>query len=62
MGRIKEISTLVETKFISLYNIKYLNKKNKEKSWTVASRKKQEEQEEEEKPYERDFSSETDES
>ena len=40
MGRIKEISTLVETKFISLYNIKYLNKKNKEKSWTVASRKK----------------------
>ena len=42
MGRIKEISTLVETKFISLYNIKYLNKKNKEKSWTVASRKKKE--------------------
>ena len=42
MGRIKEVSTLVETKFISLYNIKYLNKKNKEKSWTVASRKKKE--------------------
>ena len=26
MGKIKEIKTLVETKFISLYDIKYLNK------------------------------------
>ena len=43
MGKIKEIKTLVETKFISLYDIKYLNKSNKEKSWTVASRKKKEE-------------------
>ena len=40
MGRIKDITSLVETKFISLYNVKYLNKSNKEKSWTVASRKK----------------------
>lgn len=40
MGRIKNITSLVETKFISLYNVKYLNKSNKEKSWTVASRKK----------------------
>lgn len=39
MGKIKEIKTLVETKFISLYDIKYLNKRNQEKSWTVASRK-----------------------
>ena len=43
MGRIKKLSTLMETKFISLYDIKYLNKSNKEKSWTVASRKKKEE-------------------
>ncbi len=39
MGKIREIKTLVETKFISLYDIKYLNKNNQEKSWTVASRK-----------------------
>ena len=39
MGKIKEIKTLVETKFIGLYDIKYLNKNNQEKSWTVASRK-----------------------
>lgn len=39
MSKIKEVSTLVETKFISLYDIKYLNKNNQEKSWTVASRK-----------------------
>ena len=39
MGKIKEIKTLVETKFISLYDIKYLNKNNQEKSWTAASRK-----------------------
>ena len=31
MGRIKDITSLVETKFISLYNVKYLNKSNKEK-------------------------------
>ena len=43
MGRIKDITSLVETKFISLYNVKYLNKNNKEKNWTVASRKKKEE-------------------
>lgn len=42
MSRIKDITSLVETKFISLYNVKYLNKSNKEKSWTVASRKKKE--------------------
>lgn len=46
MSKIKEIKTLVETKFISLYNFKYLNKSNKEKNWTVASRKKRDELEE----------------
>ncbi|MPM45433.1 hypothetical protein SDC9_92120 [bioreactor metagenome] len=42
MSKIKNITSLVETKFISLYNVKYLNKNNKEKNWTVASRKKKE--------------------
>lgn len=42
MSRIKDITSLLETKFISLYNIKYLNKSNKEKNWIVASRKKKE--------------------
>lgn len=42
MNRIKNITSLVETKFISLYNVKYLNKNNEEKNWTVASRKKKE--------------------
>lgn len=42
MGRVKDITSLVETKFISLYNVEYLNKNNKEKNWTVASRKKKE--------------------
>ena len=42
MNKIKNIIPLVETKFISLYNVKYLNKENKEKTWTVASRKKKE--------------------
>lgn len=42
MSRIKDITSLVETKFISLYNVKYLNKNNEEKNWTIASRKKKE--------------------
>ena len=42
MNRIKNITSLVETKFISLYNVKYLNKNKEEKNWTVASRKKKE--------------------
>ena len=42
MGIIKEVKSLVETKFISLYNVKYLNKGNEEKDWTVASRKNKE--------------------
>ena len=39
MSRIKNITSLVETKFISLYRVKYLNKNNNEKNWIVASRK-----------------------
>ncbi|SHJ37029.1 ADP-ribose pyrophosphatase [Clostridium amylolyticum] len=37
--RIQEINSLAETKFLSLYDIKYKNKIGKIKSWTVASRK-----------------------
>lgn len=36
---IKEVKTLAETKFLSLYEAKYENKRGKEKSWTIASRK-----------------------
>ena len=42
MNRIKNITSLVETIFICLYNVKYLNKNKEEKNWTVASRKKKE--------------------
>ncbi len=38
--RIKEIKTLAETRFLSLYELKYKNKLGNLKSWTVASRKK----------------------
>lgn len=37
--RIQEINSLAETKFLSLYDIKYKNKVGKVKNWTVASRK-----------------------
>lgn len=42
MSRIKKVIPLVEDKFVGLYNVKYLNKKNEEKTWTVASRKNKE--------------------
>ena len=42
MSRIKKVIPLVESKFVGLYNVKYLNKKNEEKTWTVASRKNKE--------------------
>lgn len=42
MSRINKVKPLCETKFVSLYDVKYTNKKGKEKSWTVASRKNQE--------------------
>lgn len=40
--KIKDIKTLVKTKFISLYDVKYKNKNNDDKNWTVASRKSEE--------------------
>lgn len=42
MSKIKKVIPLVEDKFVGLYNVKYLNKKNEEKTWTVASRKNKE--------------------
>lgn len=38
-GRIKNITPLAETRFLSLYDAEYLNKKNNVKHWTIASRK-----------------------
>lgn len=38
-NRIKKVTTLSETKFLSLYNVEYENKKGDTKHWTVASRK-----------------------
>ncbi len=42
MSRIKGITTLVESKFIGLYDVEYLDKNNEQKKWIVASRKKKE--------------------
>ncbi|GIM29062.1 DNA mismatch repair protein MutT [Clostridium polyendosporum] len=39
ISRIKKITPLAETKFLSLYNAEYLNKKGVTRHWTVASRK-----------------------
>jgi len=36
---ITKINPLVETKFLSLYDIEYKNKQNIDRNWTVASRK-----------------------
>ncbi len=41
--KIKDIKTLVKTKFVSLYDVEYKNKKNEDRKWTVASRKCEEE-------------------
>lgn len=40
--KIKDIKTLVKTKFVSLYDVEYKNKNNDDKYWTVASRKSEE--------------------
>lgn len=37
--KIKDVEVLAKTKFLSLYNAKYENKKGNEKNWTIASRK-----------------------
>lgn len=39
INRIKDIKELATTKFLSLYEMKYINKVGNLKSWTVASRK-----------------------
>lgn len=38
-SKIKNVKTLVETKFVGLYDVKYNNKNNDERHWMVASRK-----------------------
>lgn len=38
-GRIKKLNPLAETKFLSLYDAVYNNKKGNEKHWVIASRK-----------------------
>lgn len=38
-NRIRKLTTLAETRFLSLYDAQYENKKAKEKHWIIASRK-----------------------
>jgi ADP-ribose pyrophosphatase len=38
-GRIKKLTPIAETKFLSLYDAEYENKKGKIKHWTITSRK-----------------------
>lgn len=38
-NKIKEVSTLVKTKFVGLYEVEYKNKNDDIKNWIVASRK-----------------------
>ncbi len=38
-SKIKNVKTLIETKFVGLYDVKYNNKNNDERHWMVASRK-----------------------
>ncbi|MGN1033505.1 MAG: NUDIX hydrolase [Intestinibacter sp.] len=40
--RVKKVNSLVEGKFISLYDLEYVNKLNQNKHWTVATRKSKE--------------------
>lgn len=39
VSRVKKITPLAETRFLSLYNAEYLNKKGVTRYWTIASRK-----------------------
>lgn len=38
-NRIKKLTSIAETKFLSLYNAEYINKKGKKRNWIIASRK-----------------------
>ena len=42
-SKIKGLKPLVETDFVSLYDVEYKNKKGQEKHWMVSSRKSKEE-------------------
>ncbi|MGL5328269.1 MAG: NUDIX hydrolase [Peptostreptococcaceae bacterium] len=41
--KIKDLKTLVKTKFVGLYDVEFLNKNNEDRHWMVASRKSEEE-------------------
>ena len=42
-SRVKKVNSLVDTKFVGLYEVEYINKLGKDKNWMVASRKTKEE-------------------
>ena len=42
INKIKKLTTLAETKFLSMYKADYVNKSGREKSWIIASRKTKE--------------------
>lgn len=42
MSKINSVSSLIETKYVSLFDVRYTNKTGNEKQWTVASRKDKE--------------------
>lgn len=42
-NKIKDVKTLVKTKFVGLYDVEYKNKQNKDRNWIVASRKNEDE-------------------
>lgn len=39
MSEIKKVTTLVDTKYLKLYNADYINRKGDLRTWTIASRK-----------------------
>lgn len=42
-NKIKDVKTLVKTKFVGLYDVEYKNKQNEDRHWMVASRKNEDE-------------------
>lgn len=42
-NKIKDVKTLVKTKFVGLYDVEYKNKQNEDRHWMVASRKSEDE-------------------
>ena len=41
-SRVKKVTSLAQAKFISLYDLEYVNKLGQDKHWTVATRKSKE--------------------